>query len=95
MQHRGWRHRWAPQETAGADLMTWGCRRGQKVSNRMESHALETNPMLQQRLRFLVPLIDQVRADLASRFVLEIVSKSLFNIYAAVFVESSLLGMGL
>ncbi|KAJ8785605.1 hypothetical protein J1605_007202 [Eschrichtius robustus] len=39
--------------------MTWSCRRGQRVSNRMESHALETNPMLQQRLRFLVPLIDQ------------------------------------
>lgn len=92
MEHRGWRHRWAPQET---DLMEWGCRRGQRVSNRMESHTLETNPMLQQRLRFLVPLTDQVRADLGSRFVLEIVSKSLFNIYAALCVESSLLGVGL
>ena len=61
----------------------------------MESHTLETNPMLQQRLRFLVPLTDQVRADLGSRFVLEIVSKSLFNTYAALCVESSLLGVGL
>lgn len=95
MEHRGWRHRWAPQETAGADLMEWGCRRGQRVGSRTESHTSETSPMLQHRLRFLVPLTDQVRADLGSRFVPEIVSKSLFNIYAALCVESSLLGMGL